>query len=597
MGKGRSEDPPYFIYIPTPDGYGSPYTIVPTDPLKLHIGVLTSLYTLDIKDSKKTGGKIFKPVKGLEHVARPFLDTTDLVQELKGHMQELALELCEGGDVGEHLTPILEAIQGELPQLFEHIALGEMHWAEGVLKGFSGKMKDALTKLALELKVRDSTIEGVNLTNERLLDTQKSMETYQQDIYINWAAAVEEILLYYGQIMALKEEVAGAFGEAKKSRGQIMSLTDAENPEFTEIMTYLREGDGEFTLAVTRFLEDPSSPKDIQSHIARAHVLMDRARQLEQETRNSWQKTHDTFVPMMEQISYDIVLHTGRLADAYVRFVRFRTELGANAIKPYELDEIHALCSEVDFNRSLALVMDPQSSGEALKQEIDEQLGRISSLIRKAPPSLPYFMVESFQMTLYTIRMCEDALSIPHSHGGVSNHPITESDSNGYVDLKRVETLYEIIIGIAYPLTCSSMNLAQSTIHSMLHIAEKLGRCTEDEVRLYRKALTKRLHHGGERVTAFIDPETEKGNQIKLWKNTKGALWVHYRNKNKWCLKLVESAAPKALQLMIKHELTAQAICKAKEARIAEKELLKKTENKYCRCRQEKGEEADDDEE
>lgn len=602
MAKGRSDDPQYFIHVPTPEGYATPYTVVPTDPLKLHLGIITTLYTIDpiFKErhaEKKTGSRLLQPIRGPENLVRNFFDTTDLAQDLKGYMQELELELRASGDVGEHLVAILEAISSELPQLFEHISLGEIHRSGGALKGFCGKIKAACNKIAGELRVKSETIDGLTLSNDRVLDTIQNLNAAHQEMYIKWGVAVEGVLKHHRQITELGREVDGALDEARKSHGEIVNFLNPESPALFEISEYLREGDGEFALAVSRFLDNPAACPDIKGFIARAHVLMGKARQMESDIRDRWQKVHDTYMPSVGQVMQDIELYAHLLTDAYMQFARFRTELGADAVKPYELDA-ETLCSEKDFNDALKLVSDTGEAGEELKQKIEDQLERLSALVTKAPPSLPRNMAESFQMALYNIRMCEDALSIPYSDCATLTAPIVGGSQNGHVDPKRVETLYGIIIGIAYPLTCSSQNFAQTTVHSLLHIAEKLGKCTEEEVRLYRKALAKRLHRSGERVTASVDPETEKGNQIKLWKNaSKGVLWVQYRNKGKWCLKLVESAAPRALELMEKHDIKVRAVCEAKEARDAEKKLLKESEGRWCRCRPQGGGDTEDDDE
>jgi hypothetical protein len=120
MAKGRSDDPAYFIKVPTPDGYGNPYTIVPTDPLKLHLGILTSIFAIDEKDSKKTGSRIVKQVHGIDHVVRPYVDTTEITSILRDEMQRLALDLAgDHGDVGEHIINLLEVFEQELPQIFD----------------------------------------------------------------------------------------------------------------------------------------------------------------------------------------------------------------------------------------------------------------------------------------------------------------------------------------------------------------------------------------------------------------------------------------------------------------------------------------------
>lgn len=350
MAKSRADDPLYFIKVPTPDGYQQSYTWVPTDPLKLHLGVLTSLFAVDEKDSKKTRDRILKQVHGIDHVVRPYVDTTDISSNLRVDMQQLSLELVgDHGDVGERITALVNVFAQELPQLLDMVGQGAMDTAEKVAHALAQKIRTVSLDIASRLSVSEQTVAGMADAVQKAEDKLRSLDEVHLQIYRNWSNAVHTINDAIAKIQGLFQCLDQAIDEARKLRAQLDTLTNTYDDEFLSAVEYVQEQGGEFQIIALTYLSDTAAVPDILEHVARAQSSLDILQRKEQEIQKTWSAFKNKSILDTAATSTHLDTFKGYLEAGYINFSSLAKQLGPEAVKPYELNGSEIFCTQSEF--------------------------------------------------------------------------------------------------------------------------------------------------------------------------------------------------------------------------------------------------------
>ncbi|MBI2645258.1 hypothetical protein HYW94_03755 [Candidatus Uhrbacteria bacterium] len=554
MAKGRSDDPMYFLKIPIkPDGI---HLVPNVDPLKLHLGVLTNIFEVDHKDTKKTGSRVFKQVLGIEHVIRKYVDTTEIVSILRVEMQKLALELVgDHGDVGEHIIELLGVFEQELPQLFDMIGQGAMDEAEKVANALTGKVRNVALRITSQLSVADivvSNAEAVDETREQFLK--------------NWSQAVLMIVRALGEIKELYQLLDGVLADVSLACGTWEHMENAEDEQFSRALACIGR-DGEFRKFASAYVADSSSYSSED-----ASCLLERAENVVHELQVSERKVHDEWHVLKEEtlskisgVNQTITRLRSELDHGLGDFCEYAEKLVSTTLKPYQLkgDDI---CTQEQFEEAEKTPW----TGVTCFQTVGAKTQEILRLLKTDPPQLPEKVKQALEFAKVQIEKVKDKL--PEVGGSIGHSHASSSNGGNDFDDELIDYIYEIICCVGYVLTCNHKSNTCRGIHSMLHVASKLSVCggliTEKDIPSLRTSISKRARAQGE-CHKFVMQKKE--DLIAAWETAQGVRWVTFEKKkdeNKrgwWPLKFAKRAAPDTIRLMEKHGIETDEVLQAKK--------------------------------
>lgn len=583
MAGGRSDDP-LFIKVPTPDGWGEPYQLVPVDPLKLHLGVITSFFQVDRKDSKHTGGRVIKPVHGPERVVRPFVDTTEISSVLRSEMQNLALELAgDHGEVGVHLVELIAVFEQELPELFEEIGIGSLAHAKPIMNALIGKLRNVALNIASQLSIAEVRAEAAEQGLQALDETRLQM-------FREWSRATLVIVRALDEVKKLYKSLDDTLTGVRLARKGWSSFEDVANNLLAEALSVIGEPDGTFTLFALQYLSDPDAfERDATLHeVIRAEETIASLRVVEQRTDLEWKKIEQETIVSISEVSSAMSRLRDELNQGYRIFNQYAVQLKGGGLRPYQLEELNAngelVCTKEQFEDAEVHAVFPEWSADGCMNVVGGQIHNIEQILKIRPPRLPETVTRAIQFSEVLIGQIRERLNLKTPSRQEFLLPLPSRNGHGASDLdvQLMQTRYEIICIVGYLKTCNNNALSATNMHSLLHIASKLPQCRglieEADIPLLRTPLSERSRMEGERI------KVEQREARQTWERVTDVRWVAFQTHTGPRIKFAQCAGPDAIRFMEKHGISAADVIAASQEREQEKKQIYNELRHGCRC-------------
>ncbi|MBI4032429.1 hypothetical protein HY374_01855 [Candidatus Berkelbacteria bacterium] len=547
-----------YLKLPVP---GGKETFVRVDPSRLHPDAIRQFYRHDVA---ARGGNQYRPIFGMEHLVIDRLDTDRLRQLLDSIVADWQDELLATGPSGREVGDMLVmALAEHLAGLINCLATGSVASAEEPLQAMLYHLKGVSYQLVSQLDQVANQVSGL----QAAVDTGGSNEILD-DLYVAWDESTHRLNQARGQCKQLVERVETLGLRIGEEQADWRLRLSPANDEIRHILGSLNGKTG-FITSMRDLLEDEELREHVvdlgEGVIEQTERAVARCRSIEAEARRLWQERRRDLGSEVAQLEVDVETALLGLETVARRFESYGRLL-RNAQSPYERESV----SKEEYDLALECIH------EQLPKSLRRQLtGRLAAF-KDQLEVLPQLSDEVQLCFADAVRQVDAVRAAIESETGrrIPSRPTQAPvDDEQQLATERVNQLYELVIGVAGVLTCTSQQFATSNFRALLEVVAELGLCEPDEVDPGARAITDLVDslsrvRKGQVSEKVVHQEGER--LVELWRTTKSR-WIRCRQKKQWRIKLALGSLPRAERILQGLELTAERVREAHQALRARK--------------------------
>jgi hypothetical protein len=574
--RGSTTGTPVFMKYPSPSG---DWQYIQIDPKRINPGMLTELYHLEKGPGPGDRSK-YRRVLGAEVVANPNLDVSDVLEAVRQMQQQLSDSLEALGPTGEQIRDEF-LNEMDLSGMINQIASGQVSAASDSVRTYFWTLVAAFSDIVSKLQALETTVGGMHISVEissemakRAAATALDSAEIAEKLYWEWAEWISELTTSVRNLDSKERFLRERLRPFQSAQMNWQDLTEVDHQTHRDLLDFLRGGDDPFiVVAAERASRDRS---ELNETIKKAESLISACRSIEKQGQGSWKRFQRDFSQNVEGSKSEIQSICAKLAEATRKVNDFENRFEGDTLRPYQVGDAPAI-EKAEYEESKQILSSSKWSPERAKVRI---LGLITTIQRSLGPcpKLPddvIAAIDRIEEEIENIRSdwkAEDALVeesvYPVPLPRYSTIPPSPGEEIA-IDSDRLQELYELVICVAYVLTCNKKFLARSNMRALLGVIQYLNLCTIAEGKAYRKALEARSTQPGERETY-----EEKFGQT--WAESE-ATWLYFNPANvepdqrpkarKLVLKLSQCAGNQARNLMRMKGLDEDQIREARQRR------------------------------
>jgi len=511
----------YYIKL-SPVRRGQAPRFVEVDPVTLSLDTVCQLWVRD--HSSRDASAAFRPVHGAEALVNRGLDVVQLEETVRDIFDQYRDVFAGLGEIGQNLwSETIEQLG--FTNLIQALAEGHVGHANEVLQSTLYGLLSTLSNLAarLEESIRSAVVhEDVY---DKVIATTGEFERIEEQFAVKWAIAASTVVSVVARLSEIEANVSKFREHAANERAEWSELIRDEN-EIAQSLGFL-EGDQDqdgFLITAFDYLQDSSSRSRefMEDLVARAQEHVRKWRAVQQDAQIAWKELYDAHDQeiLLQQAEMDNLLVDLQEASGHVR--DYEAQFGDKTIRPYVF-EGGKLITHEEYSRAERHLRDPQWSPRNCERRIGSLFAAAFNLVSSTEPRLPDDLCRVLNDTERCIKQVErmwrihEESSLALTASGVEqvgrltasaitagmpssseDAPLAEptepaSEAVVVINEARADELYEQVICVALVLTCNFYPQAGSTSQSMLQVLAQLNRCTPEEARAYRSAITARI--------------------------------------------------------------------------------------------------------